>query len=1014
MVNKISTETRQNHIEREGETTFDYGQYYRYEQANVELDKDFTVGEIYIVISMAVHHISKNVHALTLAIPVFAQKGHKTAVRVSIKQIEASFKFVEAGTAKAIRDRQLQAIQHSVNTIQSDMKTALTNPQKIMSKIMADNNDNVKLAVATLDFSVPLLPPPAALSSSSAVSSVGGQHVEVLRKQLLNQQKLGNVISVYSSEKHTELVALLNHTADIQLEQAKAVKGQAHAMIESFADVESKIDQISLYVGDSVKVVNVCNKPVSPHREQFVFFSHMVFIDDEMLTHQLFSDSSFDHNSIDRFFEHLNDNRLFRDRIFPTERCVVVVRPRRRSLDYTDCPFTNEILNVGNFSSFLMVRDGERISAVYSTIDYQQRLFPTQAELERHFSTITDADDVRLTDAQKRLDTLAGMYLKVASVLQGVCDRQQSGGDVVFGELVCERFAGSFFDPDAIERNVKFINDEDYLLGDKPYLTAPQSWIDQHYNDNFGEGDLIFIDSAVIDESNAPQAYHFPVDAFDADPVSTWRLDDVDDGALKVVRFNDKERAHCIQITAVNVQYGTKLYGKTRNMRVKLLSDTPRYLNIRHLKLTELLDIMASRVARSYINNEVLMPVLLKARETIQALMLAYQPYIEQVQQKHPEIATEDAYIGALNFILSKDSANYATPPPAKRGWIDAICQGIIQQTILTDDMYTQAEKFALSKDEMPICVAQLPQSAVLVVGRSLEKTQSMVASAEKYLEQHAIFTDLTLYHMTGTGEFANKGLMGYKQAMQLKRQRYYPLGVNTDHDPFNPLVGKGEPSPLSARQRKQLKQQMASAYHQTVAITADVAMVESLMAAHDNGLGREKIKHLVAYFKSVVSRADPDAQQRLFDELLSEISKQPYVDASDDEKRDTIAIARLQAVVGWGMRPPKYSSMLSSHDVHAAVLVVDLFAMIAQLLAVMQGSQQQTNHKCFNAILLDTYFVNPSHIESLKAKWQKKKIISGFEVPLPLSHDIYDVDLSLCNKGFEADNKALEDWIAR
>lgn len=1009
----VSTEQR-SYIEREGSTgVYDFGQYYRYVRPNLELDKDFIENEIFIVTSMDIHHISKNVHSLTLLIPSFLMKSGRSSKRVSIKDIENCFVFVDTDTAEKERASKLREIECSVNAIQNDMQTALISPETIMSKIMVDENEKIKTAVAELDMSVPLLPPPAALVSGNAVSSVGGQQVEVLRKQLMNQQKLGNVISVYTKEKQVELVRLLNDTSDIQLEKAKAVQGQAYAMIETFDDVESKIEQVSLYLGESVKIITVCDKPVSDSREQFVFFSHMIYLDDEMLTHQLFTDSTFDQHSIDKFFDHLNDNPQFRDRILPTERCLIAVRPRRRNMEYTDCPFTNEVLNVGNFSSFLLVRDGERINAIYSAIDYQQRLFPTQAELEQHFTTITDANDVGLTDAQKKLDRLASMYLKVASILQGISDRQHNGGQIVFGDFVCERFAGSLFDPSAIEQNVRFINDEDFLLGNKSYLTAPQAWIKQHYNGEYRENDLIYIDGAVVNENNTPQAYVLSNDDFHSDPYSIWDLKDGEDEVLKLVRFNIKEQKHCIYISAINTQFNTKLYNTTRNMRVLLLSDTPDYLNIRYLKLSEMLDIMQSRVARPYINDYGLMPSLIKAQSVIEQLMKSYHEYIVQIQAVCPDVDKEDAYIAALNFVLSKDSAKYASPPVPKKGWIDSICLLLKQQTPLTDEHYTQAEAFALSCNETPICIAQLPLKSVLVTGHSLQKTSSMVESANQYIDNNILFDDLTLYQILPTGEIVLIEKLDYKQAVQLINSRYYPL-IKSNESIKNPLVESGYET-MTARQCYIFQNDMAHAYRTSISLINKLALVQELLLKEANQTEHAKIKYFVSSFKSAICSPDDDDKYRLVKALLSEITLPNYSKANNDEKRKTIAIARGQCIVGYGIQDDKSSLYFENKCIHAAMLLADYFAMIVLLLDAMPDRRTQHNLTLqFNSILVDDYFVNENHLASLKRKWGKANVIRGFEVGLPLSHDLYDVDLNMYMHGHGVADDELALWLNR
>ena len=993
----ISIENK-NHIERENaDILFDFGQYYRYTTPNTTLDQHFTLNEIYIVSYLAIHHISKNVHSLSFSIPAFLQKNNRTANRVSVKDVEQHFSFVNADTAKAERDHKLHEIEDSVKIIQHDMHTALTSPETIMSKILSDKNENIRLAVSVLDTSVPLLLLPAT-SSENLIASNGGQQVEILRKQLMNQQKLGNIISVYSNEKNTELLQLLNYSTDLHLEKAKAVQGQAHTMIQSFDDVESKIEQISLYLGEKVKIINICDKPVSPICCKFVFFSHMIFLDEEMLTHELFTDNSFDQYSINDFFDRLKNDTQFRDRILPTERCLVVVRPRYRIINYTECPFTNESLNVGNFSSFLIVRDGERINAIYSPIDYQSRLFPTQQEIEKNFITISDVNNTILTDAQKKLAKLSDMYTKVASILQGVADRQNDGGQIVFGDFVLNRFAGSLFDPVAIEQNVQFVNDEDFLLGNKPHLFSPKTWLDQHCNGEYKENDLIFIDAAVINKINVPQAYSKPNGDFCSEPEQTWDLSD-NNNELKVVNFNDKERNHSIYINAINLQYNTKLYNTTRNMRVKLLSNISDYLNIRYIKLSELLDVMASRVARKHISNRDLMPSLIKAKKVIETLMVSYLPYTSQIQDELPHISEEDAYIAALNFVLSKDSAKFASPPQPKKGWINAICNIISQQASFSDEHYKQVKTFALSLNETAICIAQLPMKLVFVTGSQLQENFDMEQNTTEYLNKNIVFSDLKLYQILKNQEIALVGKLESKQALQLFSHHYYPL--YSESDSINEQI--------TERQLSLQKNLMARSYLVSLSFMDDLALIQKLITTKLNLEEKAKIKYFTSSFNLAINTTTEDDKISLLEALLSEITLPPYVEASDNEKRTVIAIARSQYIAGYGIRNISKLAHHSKNAIHAALVITDYFSMITQLLlALPEGSKQQALTQRFNDIAVDIYYVNDENLDSLKNRWSKQDAIRSFDVRLPFTHDIYNSELAFNQNGYEVDGEVL------
>ncbi|WP_318515549.1 hypothetical protein [Photobacterium leiognathi] len=974
MVNGLSTKVHSNIESERGEVGYDFGQYYRYVNAADTLDKYFTLEEIFVVTTLHINQITKNVHSLTLYIPAHLQNGGRS-FRVSINDLEKHFVFVDPDTAIQERKKLIAQFEEQATAIQDELKIAFTSPNEIMNKIMTDKNENVQREVAKLDTNVPLLPPAKTLASSNVISSVGGQKVDVLRRQLQNQQVLGGVLTEYAKAKNAEMSVVLSHAADIQMESAKVAKGRANSMIATVGDVESKIEQISLYLGENVDVVNVIDGDVSTSLEKFCFFSHKLYIDDEMLTHKIFEQGDFDQYELEHFFDLLRDNAAFLSRILPTERCVVVLQPRRTPRKYSDCPFSNYALNQGNFDSFLLVRDGDRVSAVHSNITYQKRLFPTQLELDKHFNDINDADDTTLTDAQRKLNQLASMYMKVASILQGIADRQDAGGVLVFGEFCQQRFAGSLFDPDCVERNVTFVNDEDYLIGSKPWLTQPRKWLLSHYSDEHRINDLLLIDSSIIDEDTAPQAYD-TTNGSGEYAVTIWDYDETDANELKQVKLR-KTGNHCIQVNMTNRQYNRKNYGTKRTMSVNV-DYANAFLNLRYIKLSELNDIIASRVARPDIANLYLMKSLRQAREIITEIMPRYELYIELMQRQQPDLDREDCYLAALNVVLSK-GGDFKQPPAPKRGWIEMMINYLNEKNSISDTSFELAEQFVKAKDTLAVGIAELEQKVVLITG-SLFQTRSLsVETATFFKRGYNILVDLQLHQMLPNGDIHYVSELDDATRKQLKNMRFMPLTQNE--------------KPKTARDREKMREDMRNAYHTGITFNTPIDTITALVASNQHD--HEVVKQANRDYE-LMQHGNDLVKQGMIEKYLAVISDDKLLEKINVEEREYIATPRQQAIVGFSIQ---YAEVGFSkvYKVHVSSLFVDYYALIARMIDNLKDNDARLKMmQQFKHIATDLYCMQDDFFSEFYANFLIRKPFSGWNVLFPCDDDIYKWDLYL------------------
>ena len=594
-------------VERENvHTEIVHGDYFRFVPTEeTYLSKTFVENELYITTQTHYHHLTKELHNLALFIPAHLGGSSTTPeFKLSFKDFEPHFIYVPQDQAETEREETKRLITNQINEIRGELNESLSKPETIYQKILESQHSSLVEARGKIDTSVPLLleSKHQKASSTDIVPLIDGKTAETVKRQLMNQKALGEVISIYSEVKSDELKTVVNHGTSIAMEAAYATMGQAKQMSESVQDVMDKVEMLNLYLGEKVTIWTIIDKPESTSCEKIHFFSNKIYCDEEMLTDSIFSDHSFDHQDIDQFFTRLQESPSFLNRILPMERSVVCFQYRRTQKHYHDEGFANSILNLPNFKVGLLVRDGERVSCILSPVDFQARLFPTQREMDDYLNHISDIDDVALTDAQKNLKYLNTTYSMVASIFQGIIDRQLDGETIVFGELAYDQHGASFFNPDAVRRNVEFINDEDNLIGQNPITENPNNWLKQHLTTDHTEGDLVLFQSSLVNYDNASGCYKFSQAKHDYQvPERVYRPDE----RCSILTVGTYKQKLALKIPTTYDGYSFKLEGKTKNVWLNLNDpSTEEAYNLRNIKFSELKTLIESRVARPKITDE--------------------------------------------------------------------------------------------------------------------------------------------------------------------------------------------------------------------------------------------------------------------------------------------------------------------------------------------------------------------------------------------------------------------------
>ncbi len=725
MANQISTSI-ETQIDREStKAILDFGEYWRF-RPKESVDKSSDVlkpGNIYLIVNLLENLITEMVQTVELYVPAFETKNGSTGskIRFDIDEFLMQFTPVDKDTARKERAALLKELNESAETINQELHLALTDPQALLKMIGESNHPEITEGRESLHQGL-ALPSPETVSSVShelIANAAGTRELAVQKQQLENQAKLGELAGQLAEVKTNELQVLLLKRQDLMMEHAEAVKGKAADMQRRVSSVLKKVDTIKYYLGEGVDVhilIEGDGADIGP----YTIYPKMVAMDEELAIMRLFADNDFDYTQKEDFFRELRESKALRDRIFPLERCIVAVRPRKHAHSYSqdeDLTMYDWIYrNRKNLSSFLMVRNGEQYAIITSSIDYKQRLYPTDSHMAEFFEGVL-ANDTNIVDRQRAFQADASDFKAICAILQGVIDREnQETGPEIFGEMPKNKLGCTFMSPGYFEQNLRFINDEDFVMANPDVPADIRRWFTDNRNDfKATPGDWIVYSRFTLEPGLVPGAYVYRSRSgrYEKDWDFAYDADRIQSSVLK--RFKGQL---CFPVI-LNKD------GKQKSFRAHLEYLTQDILIVSKLSLVEVEAILSSREHREYLTQSNEMELLVEARLVLKKAFQDGQHIFDYVVDSLPgeSLATQQrVFMQAIRHLKPDDVSNTSLAK-AKRFADHAIKT---YQLLLNTDT-SALEQFAeqLRGDgEKPLYYSVSPQGIFMIAAAEADRKE--------------------------------------------------------------------------------------------------------------------------------------------------------------------------------------------------------------------------------------------------------------------------------------------------
>ena len=415
------------------------------------------------------------------------------------------FKVISSADGLEVRKKEMQEIQNLANQKQQELFDIQSNPQKLAAIVMGIYSRRIEHKDNSF------------FNSSGEINAVSviesgltKDKIEQLRQSATQTQDLLKIQTDWMMEKQKEIQNIFSQILPYGSELAASQKA---SMQEINRDIETRqegIKTLELYLGENIEVFTIKKGNSADSSIPLTMLQETLFADAELSLHR-YDAVNFDFENRHILWDEFN-NQSFVDQIFPTQRCVVLMRSNAVAKDYGHA-YVNAKRNEDNMSVFLLVRDGENLYALFSPISSHlkaARLFPSKDQINQHLfknngKISINIDDLEYSDALSQMETEILHFKRFLILISGLDHREK-----LFGHFYPQDEAYNFFYPEFQDKYFNFIHDSDGE-GMLPRMEESRPTVSEYLkaaNSKIKVGSRVFVFThGLINEDNCPACY---------------------------------------------------------------------------------------------------------------------------------------------------------------------------------------------------------------------------------------------------------------------------------------------------------------------------------------------------------------------------------------------------------------------------------------------------------------------------------------------------------------------------
>lgn len=377
------------------------------------------------------------------------------------------FDVLTQSEGEAVRESEIAKIQQRIAYKESEVQDLKDNPKKLQALAFSIYSKRLESPMApthiNTDNIVNLLGQENALEQINAFKSQTNMFADVAKIQ-------ADIIKGCVDE----LQGLMNKLSPFMVEKYATALATTKEAQESVKEINDGVATLSMYTGDGVELIEIKRGADAAPEVPLTLVQEKILCDVELAYFNDVSAASLSVENIqERFFDVMATNQQLVDQIFPTQRCICIaaIREAQVKLGYKPDPHWRVILDKLNKQTFLLIRNGDNISAVYSPIGSHlaaNNLFPSKDVLDKCFFSHDGAveitvDSLNYSDVLNDIDRLTLHYKRFLILIAGLQHRLN-----LLGRFYPDNESFGIFFPEFQKKYFNFIHDEDGsdLLGE--------------------------------------------------------------------------------------------------------------------------------------------------------------------------------------------------------------------------------------------------------------------------------------------------------------------------------------------------------------------------------------------------------------------------------------------------------------------------------------------------------------------------------------------------------------------
>jgi len=306
--------------------------------------------------------------------------------------------------------------------------------QEQITKLMGDLVEAGKTEAGLTNTIQQALAPPA----SGTPDKEAGKEIALLSDTDL-PDRLPGMLKEVKSEFARAKAMVSQHQKALQSfmkEQELILRERATELQAQIELASEAIYVIDVYLGKHEELIRIQDGEPASADEKIHLRQLILYMDEETAAADGWAEEGgIDYQSIEVFDEWVRKPENLQ-RVLPEQKGVVALKPRRNEKHYSENPFVNEELNRANSCLYVLVRNGERLYRIYSTLWLESRLFPRADEFEELFYRDEFDWDTResirrpmkpggydYAQAMKKADKMRRRYYASFLLIQGLLDR---------------------------------------------------------------------------------------------------------------------------------------------------------------------------------------------------------------------------------------------------------------------------------------------------------------------------------------------------------------------------------------------------------------------------------------------------------------------------------------------------------------------------------------------------------------------------------------------------------------